>query len=142
MRKWNGLLCAVCASSLFLSACGGGAPEDSVIPAVEAGGESSTETASGEASGASEDTETQEITAESVREQGEILVQMERQSNAMEHMSESIGRVEKKVNSIDDRVAELEKEPGEKWKKIGFEIIKYLVLAAIGAVAGYLISKI
>ena len=74
MRKWNGLLCAVCAPSLFLSACGGGAPEDSVVPAVEAGGESSTETAAGEASGASEDTETQEITAESVREQGEILV--------------------------------------------------------------------
>lgn len=79
---------------------------------------------------------------EELKKQGEILVQMERQSNAMEHMSESIGRVEKKVNSIDDRVAELEKEPGEKWKKIGFEIIKYLVLAAIGAVAGYLISKI
>lgn len=74
MRKWNGLLCAVCASFLFLSACGGGVPEDSVIPAVEVGGESDPEPASGEESGASAGAETQEITAESVREQGIILV--------------------------------------------------------------------
>ena len=34
----------------------------------------------------------------------------------------------------------IEHEPGEKWKKITFEIVKYLVLAAVGVAAGYFIK--
>ena len=38
------------------------------------------------------------------------------------------------------RVTEIEKEPGERWKKIGFELIKYIVLAAAGAAIGFLMK--
>lgn len=69
---------------------------------------------------------------EALKKQNEILVIMERQSNAIEKMGGAVGRVETKVNQIDERVGKLEKEPGENWKKIVFEIIKYLVVAAVG----------
>ena len=73
--------------------------------------------------------------SEALQKQTEILVIMERQSNAIEQMTGAVGRVETKVTRIDERVGELEKEPGEKWKKIVFEIIKYSVVAAVGYAA-------
>lgn len=77
---------------------------------------------------------------EQLRKQTDMLVIMERQSNAIENMDKSMGRVEKKVDSIDNRVAKIEQEPGEKWKKITFEIIKYLAIALVGAAGGYIIN--
>ena len=77
---------------------------------------------------------------EQLKKQTDMLVIMERQSNAIENMDKSMGRVEKKVDSIDSRVAQIEKEPGEKWKKITFEVLKYLVIALVGAAAGYIIN--
>lgn len=44
------------------------------------------------------------------------------------------------VQRLDARLESIEHEPGEKWKKITFEIVKYLVLAAIGAAVGYFIK--
>jgi predicted nucleic acid-binding Zn-ribbon protein len=67
---------------------------------------------------------------------------MERQSAAIENLGKGMGRVETKVNSIDSRVAELEREPGEKWKKISFEVLKYLVIALLGVAVGYVINAI
>lgn len=44
------------------------------------------------------------------------------------------------VQRLDARLDSIEHEPGEKWKKITFEIVKYIVLAAIGVAAGYFIK--
>ena len=74
---------------------------------------------------------------EALKKQGDILIIMERQSNAIEKMGTAVGRVEQKVDKIDSRVAVLETEPADKWKKITFEIIKYLVIAAIGFAASF-----
>ena len=65
---------------------------------------------------------------------------MERQSAAIENLGKGVGRVETKVDSIDTRVAQLEKEPGEKWKKIAFEVVKYIVIALLGLAVGYVIN--
>ena len=56
------------------------------------------------------------------------------------NVSEGVNRVEKKVNRIEERVDQMEKEPGDKWKKITWEVIKYLVIAAIGAAAAYFVK--
>ena len=37
------------------------------------------------------------------------------------------------MQSVDKRVGELEREPADKWKKITWEIVKAVVLAAAGA---------
>ena len=78
--------------------------------------------------------------SESLKKYGEILVIMERQSNAIESMGGAVGRVEKKVDSIDNRVAIIEKEPAEKWKKTSWEILKYVVLALVGLAVGWIIK--
>lgn len=77
---------------------------------------------------------------ESLKKYGEILVIMERQSNAIERMSKALERVEKTVESVDGRVAILEKEPGEKWKKVTWEIVKYVVLALVGLAVGWILK--
>lgn len=78
--------------------------------------------------------------SESLKKYGEILVIMERQSNAIESMGGAVGRVEKKVDSIDNRVAVIEKEPADKWKKTSWEILKYVVLAIAAAAVGWIIK--
>lgn len=80
--------------------------------------------------------------AETMKKTGEILVVLERQSNAIERMGRGIDRVEKKVDNVDNRVAVLEKEPGEKWKKITSEIIKWAVIGILSGVAGYVLRGI
>ena len=76
-----------------------------------------------------------------IREQNKIFVALEKQSNAIESMNTSMGRVEKKVDGIGSRVDALEKEPGEKWKKVTWEIVKYLVLALVGVAVGWVIKQ-
>lgn len=80
---------------------------------------------------------------------------MQKQADAIESMNEKIDnmsdkvdtkidgmseRVENAVGKLDKRITEIEKEPGERWKKISFEIIKYVVLAVVGVAVGYFIN--
>ena len=71
-----------------------------------------------------------------LREQNKIVVAIEKQSNAIETMNTSMGRVEKKVDSLSGRVDAMEKKPGEKWEKVTWEILKYVLLAIAGIVIG------
>lgn len=71
-----------------------------------------------------------------LREQNKIVVAIEKQSNAIETMNTSMGRVEKKVDSLSGRVDAVEKKPGEKWEKVTWEILKYVLLAIAGVVIG------
>lgn len=74
------------------------------------------------------------------KRQNEILITLQRQADAIESMNRKIDRVAGSVDQVAGRVREIESEPAEKWKKMGFEIIKYIVLAAAGAAIGYLIK--
>ena len=76
-----------------------------------------------------------------LREQNKIVVAIEKQSNAIETMNTSMGRVEKKVDSLSGRVDAMEKEPGEKWKKVSWEILKYVLLAIAGVVVGLIVRQ-
>jgi len=77
---------------------------------------------------------------ETGRRQNDILITLQRQADAIESINSKIDGVADSVRSVAGRVAQIEKEPAERWKKIGFEIIKYIVLAALGAAAGYLMK--
>lgn len=75
-----------------------------------------------------------------IKEQGKIFIALEKQSSAIESMNNSMNRVEKKVDGISGRVDALEQEPAEKWRKVTWEVIKYLVLALIGVAVGWIIK--
>lgn len=90
---------------------------------------------------------------ESGKRQSEILVTLQKQADAIESMNGKIDtfsekvdskidsmteRMEGIVNRQDQRITDLEREPGEKWKKISFEVVKYIVIAAVGAGVAFL----
>ena len=60
-------------------------------------------------------------------------IQLANLTNAVNNLANGIGEVKTAVQSVDKRVGELEREPADKWKKITWEIIKAVVLAAAGA---------
>ena len=67
-------------------------------------------------------------------------VTLQRQSDAIDSLHEKVDGLAQEMRSVSGRVAAIEKEPGERWKKISFEIIKYIVLAAVGAAIGYIMK--
>ena len=75
-----------------------------------------------------------------LREQNKIVVAIEKQSAAIETMNTSMGRVETKVDSLSGRVDAVEKKPGEKWEKVTWEILKYVMLALLGILVGRFIN--
>ena len=74
------------------------------------------------------------------RQQSGMNVTIQRQADAIEALQEKVNALAEQLHDVARRVAEIEKEPGERWKKISFEIIKYIVLAAVGAAIGYLMK--
>ena len=61
-----------------------------------------------------------ELEKEAQKQNG-VLVTLQRQG------------VKATVENIDKRVDSIEHEPADKWKKVTFEIVKYIVIAAVGA---------
>lgn len=72
--------------------------------------------------------------------QNGILVTLQKQGDAIETISKSLGRIETSISSVKTRVEKIEAEPAEKWKKLAFEVVKYVVLAAAGVAVGMVIK--
>ena len=70
----------------------------------------------------------------------ELTVAISRLTDANVNNTKVLEQVKTSVQRLDARLANIEKEPGEKWKKVTFEIVKYIVLAAVGVAAGYFIK--
>ena len=70
----------------------------------------------------------------------ELTVAISRLTDANVNNTKVLEQVKTSVQRLDTRLANIEKEPGETWKKVTFEIVKYVVLAAVGVAAGYFIK--
>lgn len=77
---------------------------------------------------------------EAGKERTEMLLAIQRQGDAIESMDKKMDGISASVGRVEKRVDEIEKEPADKWKKISFEIVKYVVLAVIGVAVGYFIK--
>ena len=60
-------------------------------------------------------------------------IQLANLTNAVNNLASGIGEVKTSVQDVGKRVAELEREPADKWRKITWEIVKAVVMAAVGA---------
>lgn len=67
-----------------------------------------------------------------LEKQNDILVVLERQSNNIERLTGSMNRMETSMGSMDKRLGAIEQEPADKWKKVTWEIIKAVLLCAVG----------
>lgn len=71
--------------------------------------------------------------ADSIKELQRTQIQLANLTNAVNNLASGIGEVKTAVQGVDKRVADLEREPADKWKKITWEIVKAVVMAAVGA---------
>lgn len=77
---------------------------------------------------------------ETGKRQNDILVTLQKQADAIETMNGKIDGVASSVEKMSQRVEQIENEPADRWKKMSFEIVKYLILAVLGAFVGYFIK--
>lgn len=77
---------------------------------------------------------------EALKKQSDILVVLERQNSNIERLTGSMTRMEQSMERVDKRLDEIEQAPADKWKKISFEIIKYVVLAIVAVGVGVLLG--
>lgn len=75
-----------------------------------------------------------------IRKLRETQIQIERLANAVSNLATGIGEVKAAVQGVDRRVADLEREPGEKWKKATWKVAELLLAAIVGGVIAYLIK--
>lgn len=75
-----------------------------------------------------------------IRKLRETQIQIERLTNAVNNLAAGIGEVKTAVQGVDRRVADLEREPGEKWKKVTWKVAELLLAAIVGGVIAYLIK--
>ena len=52
-----------------------------------------------------------------------------------------MGEVKTSVQSMDRRLDVIEREPGDNWRKASWEIFKYVLLAIIAGVIGYVLKQ-
>lgn len=77
---------------------------------------------------------------EKISEMNGLMLAIQRQGDAIESMTTTLKGVKTSIENVEKRVSQIEKEPGEKWKKIMFEIVKYVVIAAVGAAVGIILK--
>lgn len=78
---------------------------------------------------------------EAAKERTEMLLAIQRQGDAIERMGEKVGEIAVSVSNVEKRVDDIEQEPADKYKKLTYKIIEYVVLAVVGLIVGYFIKK-
>lgn len=76
-----------------------------------------------------------------IRKLRETQIQIERLTNAVNNLAAGIGEVKTAVQGVDRRVADLEREPGEKWKKATWKIVELVLAAIVGAAIAVFIKS-
>lgn len=77
---------------------------------------------------------------EKIEQMSALMLAIQKQGDAIECMTKTLNEVKTSVDKVEKRVADIEQEPADRWKKIVFEVVKYVVLAVIGVVVGYFIK--
>lgn len=73
---------------------------------------------------------------ETLKELGKTQVILERLTNAVNNLTSGMSDLKTAVHGVEQRVIDIEKEPGDKWKKITFEILKWVIIGVLGFAAG------
>lgn len=71
---------------------------------------------------------------EAIKELQNTQIQIANLTNAVNNLAAGISDVKTTVQSVDRRVAELEREPGDKWKKATWKVVELILAAAVGFV--------
>ena len=70
----------------------------------------------------------------------DLTLAIQKQGDTLEAFGKTLTSVKSAVDNVVSRVSDIEREPADKAKKIAFEIVKYVVLAVVGAAVGYFLK--
>lgn len=70
---------------------------------------------------------------EAIKELQQTQIQIERLTNAVNNLASSMGELKTAVQGVDKRVADMEREPADKWKKATWKIVELVLAAFVGA---------
>lgn len=70
---------------------------------------------------------------EAIKALQQTQIQLANLTNAVNNLATGMTDLKTVVQAVDKRVADMEREPADKWKKITWEIVKAVVMAAVGA---------
>lgn len=76
-----------------------------------------------------------------VKEQGKLLNTIDKLVAGLARFDEKITDLSDKIDGLGSRIDLIELKPAEKWERIIFEILKYVVLAGVGFLAAKLLGK-
>ena len=75
---------------------------------------------------------------EAIKELQQTQVQLANLTNAGNNLATGMTDLKTVVQGVDRRVAEMEKEPADKWKKASWKVVELLLAAAVGFLISYL----
>lgn len=75
---------------------------------------------------------------EAIKELQHTQVQLANLTNAVNNLATGMTDLKTVVQGVDRRVAEMEKEPADKWKKASWKVVELLLAAAVGFLISYL----
>lgn len=67
-----------------------------------------------------------------IKELKQTQLQLANLTNAVNNLAAGIGEVKTAVQGVDSRVAKLEQEPADKWRKVTAKVIELVIAAAVG----------
>ena len=77
-----------------------------------------------------------------VKEQGKLLQSIDRLAMGLTRLDEKMGDLSCKIDTFGSRINMIELKPAEKWERIAYEVLKYIVLAGVGFLAAKLIGGV
>ena len=77
-----------------------------------------------------------------VKEQGKLLQSIDRLAMGLTRLDEKMGDLSCKIDTFGSRINMIELKPAEKWERIAYEVLKYVVLAGVGFLAAKLIGGV
>ena len=69
------------------------------------------------------------------------FVLLERLTNSVNSLTATMGDMKTTLQSVDRRVSEIEREPGDKWKKMTWKIVELILAAIVGAAIAVFIKS-
>ena len=75
-----------------------------------------------------------------VREQGKLLQSIDRLAMGLTRLDEKMGDLSDKIDVFGSRINMIELKPAEKWERIAYKVLEYVVLAGLGFIAAKLLG--
>lgn len=77
-----------------------------------------------------------------VKEQGRLLQSIDKLAMGLSRLDEKMGDLACKIDNFGSRINLIELKPAEKWERMVYKVLEYVVLAGLGFLAAKLVGGV